>query len=92
MHSPIYARGGGRHRDQVPPLSHTADRPFQCLCDAMKLYTTYVSVEDLNLSESRVSDNDACSCLAYKPVSAENVKGRPIQGIWVYGSCDNRKP
>lgn len=90
MHSPIYARGGVRHR--LPPLSRTADRRFSVFRRAMRYCTTYMGIEDLNLSESRVSDDDTCSCLAYKPVSAENVKGRPIQGIWVYGSCDNRKP
>jgi hypothetical protein len=90
MHSPIYARGGVRVR--LPPLSHTADRRFQCLCGTMRFRTTYMGIEDLNSSESRVSDFDACSCLAYKPVSAKNVKGRPIQGIWVYGGSNNWKP
>ena len=90
MHSPIYARGGVRHR--LPLLSRRADRRFSVFATSIRICTTYMSVEDLNLSESRVSDNDACSCLAYKPVSAENVKGTPIEGIWVYGGRDNRKP
>jgi hypothetical protein len=51
-----------------------------------------MGIEDLNLPKSWVSDNDACGCLAHKPVSAENVKGRPVQGIWVYSSRDNWKP
>jgi hypothetical protein len=48
MHSPIYALGGVRVR--LPPLSHTADRRFQCLCGTMRFRTTYMGIEDLNLS------------------------------------------
>ena len=51
-----------------------------------------MGIEDLDLPKSWVSDNDACSRLAHKPVSAENVKGRPVEGIWVHGGRDNWKP
>ena len=58
----------------------------------MRFCTTYMGIEDLDLPKSWVSDNDACSRLAHKPVSAEDVKGRPVEGIWVHGGRDNWKP
>ena len=58
----------------------------------MRFFTTYMGIEDLNLPKNWVFNNDACSSLAHNPVSAEDVKGRPIQGIRVYSSRNNWKP
>ena len=56
-----------------PPFSIQLIAIFSVLAASRDFCTTYMGIEDLDLSESRVSDNNACSRLAHKPVSAENV-------------------
>lgn len=51
----------------------------------------HMRIKYLNLTESRVRQEDTCRCLADEPVPSDNVKRRAIQRVGMYGRSNYRK-
>ena len=49
-----------------------------------KVLRTHMRIKHLNLSKSRVRKHDACSGLAYKPVTSHDIKRGTVQRVGMY--------